>query len=181
MKTHYYRGDHKMRAAAIEKFIEQPYAYGLDREHGGLFYFLDVSGHSPTQLEWGMKLWWVHCEAMVASLLAYQHTREPRHWQMFHEICQYTLSKVLGIASFPHHLSRPSQVLVIYQKLVLCIVRVRLQWTHTVAILGVGEDCLRMSIHSSSFQIPSMENGTATSQGKARRIKHSREGLSKVR
>lgn len=134
MKTHYYRGDHKMRAAAIEKFIEQPYAYGLDREHGGLFYFLDVGGHSPTQLEWGMKLWWVHCEAMVASLLAYQHTREPRHWQMFHEICQYTLSKVLGIASFPHHLSRPSQVLVIYQKLVLCIVRVRLQWTHTVAI-----------------------------------------------
>lgn len=94
--VHYYRGDHKMQAAAIEKFIEQPYAYGLDREHGGLFYFLDVGGHSPMQLEWGMKLWWVHCEAMVASLLAYQHTREPRHWQMFHEICQYTLSKVLG-------------------------------------------------------------------------------------
>ena len=108
-----------MQAAAIEKFIEQPYAYGLDREYGGLFYFLDVAGHSPTQLEWGMKLWWVHCEAMVASLLAYQHTREPRHWQMFHEICQYTLSKVLDAASVP---GLPViQVLITYsiQKLIL--------------------------------------------------------------
>lgn len=96
-----------MQAAAIEKFIEQPYAYGLDREYGGLFYFLDVAGHSPTQLEWGMKLWWVHCEAMVASLFAYQHTREPQHWQMFHEICQYTLSKVLDAASVPGLLRHP--------------------------------------------------------------------------
>ena len=108
-----------MQAAAIEKFIEQPYAYGLDREYGGLFYFLDVAGHSPTQLEWGMKLWWVHCEAMVASLFAYQHTREPRHWQMFHKICQYTLSKVLDAASVPGLLA--IQVLITYsiQKLVL--------------------------------------------------------------
>lgn len=92
--SHYYRDNPKLQTIAIEQFIEEPYAYGLDREHGGLFYFLDVGGHSPTQLEWGMKLWWVHCETMVASLLAYQYTREARHWQMFHEICQYTLSKV---------------------------------------------------------------------------------------
>ena len=33
---------------------------------GGFLYFVDVDGHSPTQLEWNMKLWWPLNEAMVA-------------------------------------------------------------------------------------------------------------------
>lgn len=45
---------------------------GWDTEHGGLFYFLDSSGRSPVPLEWSMKLWWPHCEALVAYALAYK-------------------------------------------------------------------------------------------------------------
>ena len=33
---------------------------------GGFIYFVDVDGHSPTQLEWNMKLWWPVNEAMIA-------------------------------------------------------------------------------------------------------------------
>lgn len=38
-----------------------------DAAHGGgLLYYLDCGGFSPTQLEWDRKLWWPHAEAMVA-------------------------------------------------------------------------------------------------------------------
>lgn len=44
------RGDEELQRTAIDKFVELPYQYGWDKEHGGLFYFLDVDGHCPTQV-----------------------------------------------------------------------------------------------------------------------------------
>jgi len=44
---------------------------GWDPEYGGLYYFLDAEGYSPAQLEWFMKLWWPHTEAIYALLLCY--------------------------------------------------------------------------------------------------------------
>lgn len=41
-----------------------------------------------------MKLWWVHCEALVAHLMAYQVTGNEEHWRNFTKTWQYTLSKV---------------------------------------------------------------------------------------
>ena len=89
------RSDADLQQRAISHFIEQPYAYGWDKECGGLLYFLDVGGHSPLQLEWSMKLWWVHCEALVAWLMAYQSTRKREHWEAFVEVCKFIFSKVL--------------------------------------------------------------------------------------
>lgn len=43
-------GDEELQRTAIDKFVELPYQYGWDKEHGGLFYFLDVDGHCPTQV-----------------------------------------------------------------------------------------------------------------------------------
>ena len=56
---------------------------GWDEEHGGLFYFLDAKGHSPLPLEWSMKLWWPHAEALYAHLLDYSLTGEPADWEAF--------------------------------------------------------------------------------------------------
>lgn len=42
--------DKKLQKTAVEKFVELPYERGWDSEHGGLFYFLDVDGHCPTQV-----------------------------------------------------------------------------------------------------------------------------------
>jgi len=47
---------------------------GWDKEHGGLFAFLDSHGHPPEKLEWDQKLWWAQLEAMVSCALAYRHT-----------------------------------------------------------------------------------------------------------
>lgn len=44
------QGDKELQRIAIDKFVELPYQYGWDKDHGGLFYFLDVDGHCPTQV-----------------------------------------------------------------------------------------------------------------------------------
>ena len=94
--NHYYhfRGDAQLKQVAVEQFIDRPYCYGLDPLHGGLFYFLDIGGYPPTQLEWGMKLWWVHCEAMLAFLKAYQATRITKYWTLFNQMMHICFTKV---------------------------------------------------------------------------------------
>ncbi len=45
---------------------------GWDEQYGGLFYFRDVY-HLPVQEYWhDMKFWWPHCEAIIATSLAWQ-------------------------------------------------------------------------------------------------------------
>lgn len=115
-------GDEELQKTAIDKFVELPYQRGWDKEHGGLFYFLDVDGHCPTQvnqslsthvpftsgtctllpphfsvldqLEWSMKLWWPHCEALIAFLVAYSQTKRPELLDRFSQVFQYTFSHV---------------------------------------------------------------------------------------
>ncbi len=64
---------------------------GWDGEYGGLFYFLDAEGYSPTALEWDMKLWWPHCEAMYAHLLNYRLRGEAQDWERFERTYQWTM------------------------------------------------------------------------------------------
>ena len=64
------RGDEKLRDQAVET-VEWSIARGWDEEFGGIFYFLDYEGSPSPFLEWDMKLWWVHIEALYALLLAH--------------------------------------------------------------------------------------------------------------
>uniref|UniRef100_A0A1A8J1W5 N-acylglucosamine 2-epimerase n=3 Tax=Nothobranchius kuhntae TaxID=321403 RepID=A0A1A8J1W5_NOTKU len=86
------RGDEQIQTTAIQKFVELPYESGWDKAHGGLFYFLDVDGHCPTQLEWSMKLWWPHSEALIALLMAYSQSRKAELLQSFFQVYDYTFS-----------------------------------------------------------------------------------------
>ena len=63
---------------------------GWDKEHGGIFYFLDAKGHPPQQLEWDQKLWWVHLEAMICFLKGYELTGTVACWEWFEKIHNYT-------------------------------------------------------------------------------------------
>lgn len=65
---------------------------GWDREWGGLYYFLDYKGFSPNALEWNMKLWWPHCEALYAHLLNFSITKDPSDWQRFLDTDHYTFA-----------------------------------------------------------------------------------------
>ena len=63
---------------------------GWDREHGGLYYFMDVENRPTLQLESSMKLWWPHTEALYALVLAYSQTQEPRWLSWLERVHDYT-------------------------------------------------------------------------------------------
>jgi len=77
---------------AIE-IVRGSFARGWDEEHGGLFYFLDARGHSPLPLEWSMKLWWPHAEALYAHLLDYSLTGDPVAWEAFRRTDAWTFAR----------------------------------------------------------------------------------------
>jgi len=64
--------------------------YGWDKEHGGIFYFRDIKGHPPQQLEWDQKLWWVHMETMVCLLKGYLNTGDTKCWEWFEKVHDYS-------------------------------------------------------------------------------------------
>ncbi len=70
--------------------IDWSFDFGWDEKHNGLLYFLDRDGFSPVQLEWSLKLWWPHCEAVLAFLKAYNATRDVRYFKKFEHVTDYT-------------------------------------------------------------------------------------------
>eukprot|EP00045_Choanoeca_perplexa_P013064 m.145913 g.145913 ORF g.145913 m.145913 type:complete len:434 (-) comp16227_c0_seq1:777-2078(-) len=90
--------DVELQALAL-KMMTWSYKLGWDQTYGGIYYFLDASGRSPEQLEWPMKLWWVHNEAMVAMLMAYVETKDEAYWQRFVEVAEWTLKRFVDDGS----------------------------------------------------------------------------------
>lgn len=64
--------------------------YSWDKQYGGIFYFLDIKGNPPQQLEWDQKLWWVHIETIISLLKGYLLTGDKRCWQWFEKVHAYT-------------------------------------------------------------------------------------------
>ena len=71
--------------------------FGWDQDHGGIYYFMDVLGKPHFELQADMKLWWVHNEALLATLYAYRLTRDPRFLHWFKKIDHWTWTH------FPDH------------------------------------------------------------------------------
>ena len=62
---------------------------GWDKEYGGIYYFRDVYGRPCEQLEHDMKLWWVHNEALIATLYAYNLTGDTYYEEWYEKIHEY--------------------------------------------------------------------------------------------
>jgi len=67
-------------------------AFGWDGTFGGIYYFKDIKGYPPQQLEWDQKLWWVHIETLIALVKGYRLTGDPRCKEWFLKIHDYTWS-----------------------------------------------------------------------------------------
>lgn len=63
---------------------------GWDSEYGGLFSFIDADKKQPIEIEWDMKYWWPHTEALYACLLAYRLTGRTSYLSWFERIHDYT-------------------------------------------------------------------------------------------
>ena len=66
--------------------------YGWDKEFGGIFYFMDIRGYPPQQLEWDQKLWWVHVETLISLIKGYSLTGNPECLAWFDKVHDYTWS-----------------------------------------------------------------------------------------
>ncbi len=82
-------GDQAVMADAL-KILDWSMALGWDQEHGGLLSFVDVQGRPCEALEWDMKLWWPHTEALVALAQAWVHTGEARYHDDFVRVHNYS-------------------------------------------------------------------------------------------
>ena len=79
----------------IEKtcnIIQAILEFSWDKEYGGIYYFMDVLGKPHVELSWDMKLWWVHNEALIASLYAYVLTKRDTFLDWFKKIDSWTWS-----------------------------------------------------------------------------------------
>jgi N-acylglucosamine 2-epimerase len=65
---------------------------GWDDEYGGLFYFRDLRG-LPIQEYWhDMKFWWPHCEAIIATLMAWTMTGDEKYRRMHQLVHDWSFS-----------------------------------------------------------------------------------------
>ena len=66
--------------------------YGWDAKYGGIFYFLDIKGNPPQQLEWDQKLWWVHIETLITLIKGYALTGNEECLRWFEKVHDYSWS-----------------------------------------------------------------------------------------
>ncbi|XP_041349589.1 N-acylglucosamine 2-epimerase-like [Gigantopelta aegis] len=104
--------DEQLKTTAINKFMVNSFDRGWDEKHGGIVYFVDVEGLSPTQLEWDMKLWWPHNEALISFLMPYKETGDIEHLQRFAKVLDWSYSHFVDYVNGEWHgyLNRQGQV-----------------------------------------------------------------------
>ncbi len=69
--------------------LDWMWEWAWDTEYGGILYFRDVTGR-PVQEYWhDMKFWWPHCEAIIASLMAYRLTGRERYAAMHEQVHEW--------------------------------------------------------------------------------------------
>lgn len=61
------------------QMLDYMWERGWDKEHGGLLYFTGLDSR-PVQEYWhDMKFWWPQCEGIIATLLAWKLTGDPKY------------------------------------------------------------------------------------------------------
>ena len=92
MKVAEGRGDRPMIETARQAMI-WTVERGWDEKYGGIYYYQDSEGRPTDKIEAGMKLWWVHAEALCAFLLAYRLTGDPVCEAWFRKIHEWTWAR----------------------------------------------------------------------------------------
>ena len=84
-------GDDELLKKALD-ILEWSINIGWDEKYGGVYYFRDVYGKPCEQLEYDMKLWWVHNECLISTLFAYKLTGDETYFKLFEKIHKYAFS-----------------------------------------------------------------------------------------
>ena len=84
-------GDKELLKKALN-ILDWSLDMGWDNEYGGIYYFRDAYGRPCEQLEHDMKLWWVHNEALIATLAAYHLTKNEKYAAWYENLHEYVFS-----------------------------------------------------------------------------------------
>ena len=84
------RGDDKHLIGLGKKILDWSWAWGWDEEYGGIINFRDCKGFPCQDYAQDMKFWWPQTEAIIATLYAYQMTRDERYLKLHRQISDWT-------------------------------------------------------------------------------------------
>lgn len=88
-------GEHRQDHDLVEKtvqIIRWSMKRGWDEKFGGIFNYVDLEGKPSDKIEWDMKYWWTHAEAMIANLYAYYLTGDSGFEDAFDKLHDYAYS-----------------------------------------------------------------------------------------
>lgn len=84
-----YRGwDPELKKMGLT-ILDWSWNWGWDEQHGGIQYFKDCKNLPPQEYWHDMKFWWPQCEAIIATLYAYEATGDARYLDMHRQINEY--------------------------------------------------------------------------------------------
>ena len=72
--------------------LNRSWDWGWDKTYGGINYFKDCKNFPPQEYWHDMKFWWPQCEAVIATLYAYQATGDAKYLEMHKLINDYTFN-----------------------------------------------------------------------------------------
>ncbi|HLD53129.1 MAG TPA: AGE family epimerase/isomerase [Sediminibacterium sp.] len=79
------------------RMLDYMWERGWDKEQGGILYFRDVY-NKPVQEYWqDMKFWWPHNEVIIATLLAYIMTGNPKYAEWHKMVHDYAYANFLDM------------------------------------------------------------------------------------
>ena len=84
------RGGDKHLIGLGKKILDWSWAWGWDEEYGGIINFRDCKGFPCQDYAQDMKFWWPQTEAIIATLYAYQMTRDERYLKLHRQISDWT-------------------------------------------------------------------------------------------
>ena len=76
--------------------FDDAYEMGYDRVYGGILYNRDILGAPVEAYEQDMKIWWVHNEAIIASLMLYLHTKDEKYKAILDDLVEYSFARFDG-------------------------------------------------------------------------------------
>jgi N-acylglucosamine 2-epimerase len=91
MREGIYRSDDKIKNLGL-KIFDWSWDWGWDKDYGGIIYYRDVKNRPSPEYWHDMKFWWPQCEAIVASLYAYQITKDIKYLEKHKLIHDYTFN-----------------------------------------------------------------------------------------
>ena len=87
-----YRNWDKELVQMALQILDWSWEWGWDKEFGGIINFRDCRNFPPQDYSQDMKFWWPQTEAIIATLYAYQATKDEKYLEMHRQISEWTLA-----------------------------------------------------------------------------------------